>query len=131
MYIDPTSGGLIFQILAVFFGLISGTVLIFSSRIKMGLAKLRRRDRLGSKNRSRRHHRLRDCPPPDSLPHLARVTGCHRTARQCTATPGGADRRNRRVYSSVGLDCLRAVWQKHKTISHSQHATCKKILSLL
>jgi hypothetical protein len=45
MYIDPTSGGLIFQILAVFFGLISGTVLVFSSRIKMGLAKLRRRFR--------------------------------------------------------------------------------------
>jgi hypothetical protein len=45
MYIDPTSGGLIFQILAVFFGLISGTVLVFSSRIKMALAKLRRRFR--------------------------------------------------------------------------------------
>lgn len=45
MYIDPTSGGLIFQVLAVFFGLISGTVLVFSSRIKMELAKLRRRFR--------------------------------------------------------------------------------------
>lgn len=42
MYIDPGSGGMIFQILAVLFGLLSGSVLIFSSKIKMGFARLRR-----------------------------------------------------------------------------------------
>ena len=43
MYIDPSAGGLIFQVLAVLFGFMSGAVLLFSSRIKMGVAKIRRR----------------------------------------------------------------------------------------
>ena len=43
MYIDPSVGGMLFQILAVLFGFISGGVLLFSSRIKMGVAKMRRR----------------------------------------------------------------------------------------
>lgn len=42
MYIDPNTGGMLFQILAVTFGVISGMVLLFSSKIKMGIAKLRR-----------------------------------------------------------------------------------------
>jgi hypothetical protein len=42
MYIDPNTGGMLFQILVVMFGVISGAVLIFSSRIKMGISKLRR-----------------------------------------------------------------------------------------
>lgn len=42
MYIDPNSGGMLFQILAVLFGVLSGTILIFGSKIKMGIAKLRR-----------------------------------------------------------------------------------------
>ena len=42
MYIDPNSGGLIFQVLLVMFGMLSGAVLIFPSKIKMGIAKLRR-----------------------------------------------------------------------------------------
>lgn len=42
MYIDPGSGGMLFQILAVMFGVISGTVLMFSGRIKMMIAKWRR-----------------------------------------------------------------------------------------
>jgi hypothetical protein len=45
MYIDPNTGGLLFQILIVLFGVFSGTVLIFSSKIKMGIAKLRRKFR--------------------------------------------------------------------------------------
>jgi hypothetical protein len=44
-YIDPSSGGMLFQILAVAFGLISGLLLFFSSRIKMGIARLMRRIR--------------------------------------------------------------------------------------
>jgi hypothetical protein len=43
MYIDPSAGGMIFQVLAVLFGYISGVVLLFSSRIKMGVEKMRRR----------------------------------------------------------------------------------------
>jgi hypothetical protein len=42
MYIDPNSGGLIFQMLIVIFGVFSASVLLFSSKIKMGFAKLRR-----------------------------------------------------------------------------------------
>jgi len=40
MYIDPNSGGMLFQALLVVFGVISGSILIFSSRIKMGFARL-------------------------------------------------------------------------------------------
>jgi hypothetical protein len=42
MYIDPNSGGLIFQMLIVVFGVFSASVLLFSSKIKMGFARLRR-----------------------------------------------------------------------------------------
>ena len=42
MYIDPNTGGILFQTLAILFGVISGTILLFSSKIKMGIAKLRR-----------------------------------------------------------------------------------------
>ncbi|MFH1632690.1 MAG: hypothetical protein ABIG63_01575 [Chloroflexota bacterium] len=50
MYIDPNSGGLLFQALLIMFGVISGTVLIFSSKIKMGFSKLRRSFREKSKS---------------------------------------------------------------------------------
>ena len=42
MYIDPNTGGMLFQILAVLFAALSGIVLVFSSRIKMFIARLRR-----------------------------------------------------------------------------------------
>jgi hypothetical protein len=42
MYIDPNSGGMLFQVLIVVFGLLSGMVLIFSSRIKWAIARLKR-----------------------------------------------------------------------------------------
>ena len=42
MYIDPNSGGLIFQALIVVFGVFSASILLFSSKIKMGVAKFRR-----------------------------------------------------------------------------------------
>jgi len=45
MYIDPNSGGMIFQILAIAFGLFSASILIFSSRIRGAFAKLRRKAR--------------------------------------------------------------------------------------
>jgi len=45
MYIDPNTGGMLFQILAVLFGVFSGLVLFFSSRIKMIFARFRRANR--------------------------------------------------------------------------------------
>lgn len=52
MYIDPNSGGLIFQVLLVMFGVLSGAVLVFSSKIKMGISRLRRsmREKLGKED---------------------------------------------------------------------------------
>jgi hypothetical protein len=41
-YIDPNTGGLLFQVLAVLFGVLSGIVLIFSSRIKMLVFRIMR-----------------------------------------------------------------------------------------
>jgi hypothetical protein len=43
MYIDPSTGGMLFQVLAIAFAAISGTVLIFAGRIKMFFARLRRK----------------------------------------------------------------------------------------
>ena len=45
MYIDPNTGGMLFQILVVLFGVISAVVLVFSGRIRIAFAKLRRRMR--------------------------------------------------------------------------------------
>jgi hypothetical protein len=50
MYIDPNTGGILFQTLAVLFGVFSGAVLLFSSKIKMGIAKLRRTMRKDSED---------------------------------------------------------------------------------
>lgn len=41
-YIDPSSGGMLFQVLAVIFALISTAVLFFSGRIRMILSRIRR-----------------------------------------------------------------------------------------
>jgi hypothetical protein len=43
MYIDPNTGGMLFQILAVLFTAISGFILIFSSRIREFIGSFRRR----------------------------------------------------------------------------------------
>ena len=42
MYIDPNTGGMLFQVLAVIFGIFSGMVLIFSSKIRMFFGRLNR-----------------------------------------------------------------------------------------
>ena len=52
MYIDPNTGGMIFQILAALFALISGAILFFSGKIRMFFAQMRRRLREGSKQDS-------------------------------------------------------------------------------
>lgn len=43
MYIDPNTGGMLFQTLAVLFALFSGVMLAFSSKIRAFISKLRRR----------------------------------------------------------------------------------------
>lgn len=45
MYIDPNTGGVLFQALAAFFAVFSGVLFVFSSRIRAGIAKLRRKSR--------------------------------------------------------------------------------------
>jgi hypothetical protein len=45
MYIDPNTGGILFQALAIAFTAVSGFVLVFSGRIKMFVARWRRKNR--------------------------------------------------------------------------------------
>ena len=45
MYIDPSTGGMLFQILAVAFAALSGVILFFSGKIKMAYRRLLRRIR--------------------------------------------------------------------------------------
>ena len=42
MYIDPNTGGMLFQVLAVVFAAFSGMVLIFSRQIRTGVGRIRR-----------------------------------------------------------------------------------------
>jgi hypothetical protein len=42
-YIDPNTGGMLFQVLAVVFAFLSGILMVFSARIRMALARLVRR----------------------------------------------------------------------------------------
>jgi hypothetical protein len=48
MYIDPNTGGMLFQILAALFALLSGVILFFSGKIRMFFAQVRRRFREAS-----------------------------------------------------------------------------------
>ena len=41
-YIDPNTGGMLFQLLATSFALLSGVVLIFSRQIRAGFARFKR-----------------------------------------------------------------------------------------
>ena len=45
MYIDPNTGGVLFQALAAFLAIASGALLVFSGRIRGMIARLRRRIR--------------------------------------------------------------------------------------
>jgi len=45
MYIDPNTGGILFQALAGVFVAVSGVLFVFSRKIKEGIAKMRRRSR--------------------------------------------------------------------------------------
>ena len=50
MYIDPNTGGVLFQALAAAFAVISGVLLVFSGRIRGMFARLRRRLRKDDKD---------------------------------------------------------------------------------
>ncbi|MBC8508730.1 MAG: hypothetical protein H8D34_28065 [Chloroflexi bacterium] len=43
MYIDPSTGGMLFQILAVLFAALSGVILFFSGKIKLAYRRMLRR----------------------------------------------------------------------------------------
>jgi hypothetical protein len=51
MYIDPNTGGVLFQALAAAFVAISGVVLVFSGRIRNYLSQMRRKSREGKENK--------------------------------------------------------------------------------
>ena len=42
MYIDPNTGGIVFQALAAAFVAVSGILMVFSGKIRQGIAKIRR-----------------------------------------------------------------------------------------
>jgi hypothetical protein len=44
-YIDPNTGGMLFQALAASFAVLTGAALVFSRQIRAGLASVRRRVR--------------------------------------------------------------------------------------
>jgi hypothetical protein len=48
-YIDPNTGGMLFQILAVLIGVLSGLLLLFSSQVKKAFYRIKRSLR-GSKS---------------------------------------------------------------------------------
>jgi hypothetical protein len=50
MYIDPSSGGVLFQALAAVFVAVSGVVLVFSGRIRSFFSQLRRKSREGQED---------------------------------------------------------------------------------
>ena len=64
MYIDPNSGGMLFQILAVLFGVFSALILLLSSRIRTAFAKLRRRIRERTKPETKTVISDDKTPPP-------------------------------------------------------------------
>ena len=45
MYVDPNTGGILFQALAGLFAVLSGVLFVFSRQIRQGIARLRRRGR--------------------------------------------------------------------------------------
>lgn len=51
-YIDPNTGGMLFQILAASFALFSGLILLFARQIRAGFARVKRwvRERLGKED---------------------------------------------------------------------------------
>ena len=53
MYIDPNTGGILFQALAGLLAVISAGLFFFSQQIRQGIARLRRRGRKDEEDQSR------------------------------------------------------------------------------
>lgn len=53
MYIDPNTGGILFQALAGVVGVVSGVLFFFSRQIRSGIARLRRQRREHEEDKSR------------------------------------------------------------------------------
>ena len=51
MYIDPNTGGILFQALAGILAAVSGVLFFFSRRIREGIARVRRKMRGGEENK--------------------------------------------------------------------------------
>jgi LPXTG-motif cell wall-anchored protein len=51
MYIDPNTGGILFQALAGILAAISGVLFFFSRRIREGIARVRRKMRGGEEDK--------------------------------------------------------------------------------
>ncbi len=64
MYIDPNTGGMLFQIFVVLFGVFSAVILLFSGRIRIAFAKLRRKMRERAKPESEKTISSDETPPP-------------------------------------------------------------------
>ena len=52
MYIDPNTGGILFQAFAGLLAVICGGLLFFSRQIRQGIARLRRRGRKDEEDQS-------------------------------------------------------------------------------
>jgi hypothetical protein len=52
MYVDPNTGGILFQALAGLLAVVSGVFFFFSRQIRSGIARLRRRGRRDEEDRS-------------------------------------------------------------------------------
>ena len=50
MYIDPNTGGILFQALAGILAAVSGVLFFFSRRIREGIARVRRKMRWGEED---------------------------------------------------------------------------------
>jgi hypothetical protein len=64
MYIDPNSGGMLFQILLVLFGVFSALILLFSGKIRMILARIKRQIRERTKPETRKKSSDDEISPP-------------------------------------------------------------------
>jgi len=52
MYIDPNTGGILFQALAGFLAVVSGVLFFFSRQIRSRIARLRRQGRKDEEDRT-------------------------------------------------------------------------------
>ena len=63
MYIDPNTGGMIFQVLATILALFSGILLLFSSKIRAAFARMRR----STRKEVDENGQAVENPPPDAI----------------------------------------------------------------